>query len=129
MGEMTEILESDGSDRAKVESWRLHVLMEAGYPLHLAEQLAHVGDAGAQRLETRLNRITSTLERQRDEFVTALEQRFVHVEEELRRRADALTADTDAQRAVLEARLHEVSRRIDDALARAQDRVESLRTS
>jgi hypothetical protein len=40
MGETTEILESDGSDRAKVESWRLHVLMEAGYPLHLAERLA-----------------------------------------------------------------------------------------
>ena len=40
MGETTEIIESDGSDRAKVESWRLHVLMEAGYPLHLAERLA-----------------------------------------------------------------------------------------
>ena len=40
MGETTEILESDGSDRAKVESWRLHVLMEAGYPLPLAERLA-----------------------------------------------------------------------------------------
>ena len=40
MSEITEIVESDGSDRAKVESWRLHVLMEAGYPLHLAERLA-----------------------------------------------------------------------------------------
>jgi hypothetical protein len=40
MGETTEILESDGSDRAKVESWRLHVLIEAGYPLPLAERLA-----------------------------------------------------------------------------------------
>ena len=40
MGESIEILESDGSDRAKVESWRLHVLMEAGYPLPLAERLA-----------------------------------------------------------------------------------------
>ena len=28
------------SERAKVESWRLHVLMEAGYPLSLAERLA-----------------------------------------------------------------------------------------
>jgi len=27
-------------ERAKVEGWRLHVLMEAGYPLHLAERLA-----------------------------------------------------------------------------------------
>ena len=27
-------------DREKVESWRLHVLIEAGYPLPLAERLA-----------------------------------------------------------------------------------------
>ncbi len=32
--------ETGGSERAKVESWRLHVLMEAGYPLSLAERLA-----------------------------------------------------------------------------------------
>jgi hypothetical protein len=38
--EKTEILETEGSERAKVESWRLHVLMEAGYPLPLAERLA-----------------------------------------------------------------------------------------
>lgn len=40
MSERTEILETHGSERAKVESWRLHVLMEAGYPLPLAERLA-----------------------------------------------------------------------------------------
>lgn len=28
------------SERAKVESWRLHVLVEAGYPLPLAERVA-----------------------------------------------------------------------------------------
>jgi len=37
---MTEIAESDTSERSKVESWRLHVLIEAGYPLGLAERLA-----------------------------------------------------------------------------------------
>ena len=36
----TEILQRDGNERAKVESWRLHVLMEAGYPLPLAERIA-----------------------------------------------------------------------------------------
>ena len=40
MSEMTEIVETEGSERAKVESWRLHVLIEAGYPLHIAERLA-----------------------------------------------------------------------------------------
>ena len=28
-------------ERVKVETWRLHVLMEAGYPLPLAERIAH----------------------------------------------------------------------------------------
>jgi hypothetical protein len=35
----TETIERP-SERAKVESWRLHVLIEAGYPLPLAERLA-----------------------------------------------------------------------------------------
>ena len=30
-------------ERVKVESWRLHVLMEAGYPVPLAERVAHSG--------------------------------------------------------------------------------------
>jgi hypothetical protein len=37
---MTQIIESDQPERAKVQSWRLHVLIEAGYPLPLAEKLA-----------------------------------------------------------------------------------------
>jgi hypothetical protein len=40
MSEMTEILEPDVDERSKVESWRLHVLIEAGYPLPIAERLA-----------------------------------------------------------------------------------------
>jgi hypothetical protein len=40
MTEMTEIAEPEISERSKVESWRLHVLIEAGYPLTLAERLA-----------------------------------------------------------------------------------------
>jgi len=40
MTEMTEIALTEPSERSKVESWRLHVLIEAGYPLHLAERLA-----------------------------------------------------------------------------------------
>jgi hypothetical protein len=40
MSEMTEVAEPEISERSKVESWRLHVLIEAGYPLGLAERLA-----------------------------------------------------------------------------------------
>jgi len=36
---VTEIVEIE-TERSKVEGWRLHVLIEAGYPLSLAERLA-----------------------------------------------------------------------------------------
>jgi hypothetical protein len=38
---MTQVIESDFSEKVKIESWRLHVLIEAGYPLPLAEKVAH----------------------------------------------------------------------------------------
>jgi hypothetical protein len=44
MADATELIDRQ-SERAKVESWRLHVLMEAGYPLPLAERLAAALDA------------------------------------------------------------------------------------
>ena len=40
----TELIDRQ-SERAKVESWRLHVLIESGYPLPLAEKLAAALDA------------------------------------------------------------------------------------
>jgi hypothetical protein len=33
-------VETPSDERAKVEGWRLHVLVEAGYPSELAQQLA-----------------------------------------------------------------------------------------
>ena len=40
MTDMTQIAEHDQTESDKVAGWRLHVLMEAGYPLPLAERLA-----------------------------------------------------------------------------------------
>ena len=40
MSETTQILEPIIDERSKVESWRLHILIESGYPLPLAERLA-----------------------------------------------------------------------------------------
>ena len=37
---MSQVAEQPQSEREKVESWRLHVLIEAGYPLSLAERIA-----------------------------------------------------------------------------------------
>jgi len=81
----------------------------------LAERLAHVGDAGAQRLETRLAEATKSLERQRDEQLATLDGRMVELEAEIRRRIEELGADADAERAVIEARLQELLRRLDSA--------------
>jgi len=38
---MPEIAEHAQTERERVAGWRLHVLIEAGYPVHLAERLAH----------------------------------------------------------------------------------------
>ena len=40
MAEITETHTERKGEQAKVESWRLHVLIEAGFPLPLAERLA-----------------------------------------------------------------------------------------
>jgi hypothetical protein len=38
---MSELIETpESGEREKVEGWRLHVLIEAGYTLHLAERIA-----------------------------------------------------------------------------------------
>jgi hypothetical protein len=34
------VAEPERDERAKVEGWRLHVLIEAGYPLPIAERIA-----------------------------------------------------------------------------------------
>jgi hypothetical protein len=83
----------------------------------LAERLAHVGDAGAQRLERRLADATDALERRRDERLGALDGRIEELEAEIRRRLAELGADADAERAVIEARLQELVRRLESAAA------------
>lgn len=40
MAETFPVAEYDQTEREKVASWRLHVLIEAGFPLPLAERLA-----------------------------------------------------------------------------------------
>jgi hypothetical protein len=40
MAETTETYIERENEQAKVESWRLHILIEAGFPLPIAEKLA-----------------------------------------------------------------------------------------
>ena len=89
----------------------------------LAERLSHVGDAGAQRLEKKLGETEDVLIRRRSEILQELERRLAETESDLRRRLESLEADTEAERAVLEARLHELTRRFDEAVASAERRL------
>jgi hypothetical protein len=84
----------------------------------LADRLAQVGDAGARRLEKRMEGVTADLERHASEAIEQLESRLAATEQEWRRRLEGMSADGEAERAVLDARLHELARRIDETLAR-----------
>jgi hypothetical protein len=92
----------------------------------LAERLSQVGDAGEVRLEKKLAKVAEALERQREEFVATSERRLADLEADFRGRLTAFAAEEDAERAALEARLHELARRIHQTLAQAEERVESL---
>lgn len=85
----------------------------------LTERLNHVSDAAAQRVEERLARLRAALERQRDDALRSLEDRSHDVESSLRERLAEIAADAEAERSVLEARLHELGRRLDELAARA----------
>src|SRR5256885_12789463 len=84
----------------------------------LADRLAQVGDAGAQRLERRQAQGAAGLDRPRTEAIEAFEARLLQAEQELRRRLDTLAADMEAERAVLDARLRELAKRLDETFAR-----------
>jgi hypothetical protein len=85
----------------------------------LAERVQHVSDAAAKRAESRLSQLRVALDRQRDEALGALEQRAQEVEAGLRLRLHEIAADAEAERAVLDARLHDLQRRLDEQAARA----------
>ena len=80
----------------------------------LAERLAQVADSGTQRVEKRLRQVTAGLERQRDEFISSLQRRLAHLELELRERMRALADEAEAERAALDRRLQELTRRADE---------------
>jgi hypothetical protein len=86
----------------------------------LSERLANISDTGAARLEKRMSGIAAGLERQRDEALASIVRGLADVESDLRRRLELLVADMDAERTVVEARLHELTRRIDETFARTR---------
>jgi uncharacterized protein YukE len=85
----------------------------------LTERLNHVSDAAAARVEERLARLRSGLERQRDDALQSLEDRAHQVEASLRERLHEIATDAEAERAILDARMHDLSRRLDELATRA----------
>jgi len=92
----------------------------------LAERLAEVGDTGVRRVEKRMTEAAGGIERQQDELVAAIEQRLGAAEQDFRRRLETIAADAEAERGVIDARLQDVSRRLDEALESARDRIGDL---
>jgi hypothetical protein len=90
----------------------------------LAERLAQVSDAGAGRVDRKLNEIVRRIEARRDEFLGDFQKRFSDVEVELRSQIRALAADAEAERAVLEARVLELTRRLETAVTTAESSLE-----
>ncbi len=84
----------------------------------LAERLNHVSDNAAKRVEDRLSRLRSGLERQRDEALRSLEDRAHQVESSLRERLDEIALDAEAERSILDSRLQDLSRKLDELTAR-----------
>ena len=80
----------------------------------LTERLNALTEAAAGRVEERLSRLRSALERQRDEALVSLEDRAHQVESSLRERLREIAADAESERAVLDGRLHELGRRLDE---------------
>jgi len=92
----------------------------------LADRLGQVGNTGAQRLEKRMDEMRGNIERQQEEVVAGLRQRLAAAETDLRRNLQAIAAEGEGERGVLEARLGELARRIDEAVTQARRRLDAL---
>jgi len=87
----------------------------------LTERLNQVSDSATKRLEDRLSHLQSGLERTHDDALRSLEERAHQVEGALRERMREIAGDAESERAVLDSRLQDLARRIDETTARAGD--------
>jgi hypothetical protein len=85
----------------------------------LTERLNQTGDAAAARVEERLGRLRTNLERQRDDALASLEERAHLVEASLRDRLQEIATDAETERTAIEARLQELSRRVEEIATRS----------
>jgi hypothetical protein len=91
----------------------------------LAERLGQVSDAGAARIDRKLTQILNGIEQRRDEFLADFQRRISDTEAEIRSQIRSIGADAEAERAVLEARVHDLTRRLESAVSEAESSLES----
>ncbi|HEX6761969.1 MAG TPA: hypothetical protein VF094_04130 [Gaiellaceae bacterium] len=84
----------------------------------LADRLNAVTDSAGKRIEERIGRTRSALDRHRDEALQALEDRAHTVEVGLRDRLREIAKEAESERIVFESRMHELQRRLDELAAR-----------
>jgi len=84
----------------------------------LTDRLNVVTDAAVQRVEERLARTRGSLERHRDEALRALETRAHSVETGLRERLQEIALEAESERGILESRMRDLQRRLDELAAR-----------
>ena len=85
----------------------------------LTERLNQVSDSATKRVEDRLARLQSGIERTNEDAVRLLEERAHQVESSLRERLQEIASDAESERGVLDSRLQELARRIEELTARA----------
>jgi DNA repair exonuclease SbcCD ATPase subunit len=84
----------------------------------LTERMNQVSDSAAKRVEDRLSRLRTGLERGHEDALRSLEERAREVESSLRERLQEIAADAEAERAILDSRLQELARRLEELTTR-----------
>jgi len=118
------VARDDAAKRLSRELERAVAQFTHGAQSVLAERLAQVSDAGAARVDRKLTEIVGRIEQRRDEFLADFQRRFSDAEAELRSQIRAIGADAEAERQVLEARVHDLTRRLETAVTAAESSLE-----
>jgi hypothetical protein len=87
----------------------------------LTERLNQVSDSATKRIEDRLSQLRTGLERGHEDALRSLEERAHQVEGSLRERLEEIAADAESERAVLDSRLQDLARRVEEYTARVGD--------
>jgi hypothetical protein len=85
----------------------------------LAEQVEQIAHDAVQQVEARLATLPDVLARQRDDTLGSFERRVQTVEANLRARLQEIATEAEVERELLDRRLHDLMRKVDELTARA----------